>query len=241
MAYGETDHYETLGVPRSASTGEIRRAYRKLARQYHPDLNPGDELAEERFRKVQEAYSVLIDPSARAICDAETASSTTDSGSPHPATGSGSFAHAGPASARAAGQESLRDPVVPYLDNKEPEASGDLLRFLLRALPVCALVMCFAIPIPEALEWPPSLVSGQYWVLVPIAMFFLAGLLFGGGRASLLARSALINGVAWCFLVLCWRTAHVVQWSDILHVSPWALPSHLPIIVGAMFRRGKVN
>jgi len=53
------EYYETLGVPRTASAEQIRRAYRKLARQCHPDLNPGDKSAEERFKNVQEAYDVL--------------------------------------------------------------------------------------------------------------------------------------------------------------------------------------
>ena len=56
------DYYETLGVSRDAKEDEIRKTYRKLARKYHPDLNPGDKSAEERFKKVQEAYDVLSDP-----------------------------------------------------------------------------------------------------------------------------------------------------------------------------------
>jgi DnaJ-class molecular chaperone len=58
----QTDYYGTLGVPRSAGGEEIRKAYRRLARKCHPDLNPGDKAAEERFKKVQEAYDVLSDP-----------------------------------------------------------------------------------------------------------------------------------------------------------------------------------
>ena len=56
------DYYETLGVPRTASADDIRKAYRKLARKHHPDLNPGDKAAEDRFKKVQEAYDVLSEP-----------------------------------------------------------------------------------------------------------------------------------------------------------------------------------
>ena len=61
MAASKHDYYETLGVPRTADADEIRKAYRKLARKHHPDLNPGDKSSEERFKNVQEAYDVLRD------------------------------------------------------------------------------------------------------------------------------------------------------------------------------------
>ncbi len=63
------DYYEVLGVPRNASEADIKKAYRKLARQYHPDRNPGDKQAEARFKEVQEAYDVLNDKTKRAQYD----------------------------------------------------------------------------------------------------------------------------------------------------------------------------
>jgi molecular chaperone DnaJ len=64
-----TDPYNVLGVDRKASADEIKKAYRKLARKYHPDRNPGDTAAEERFKEIQEAYSVLSDPDKRKAYD----------------------------------------------------------------------------------------------------------------------------------------------------------------------------
>ena len=63
------DYYELLGVPRKAGAKDIRAAFRKLARKYHPDLNPGDKSAEEKFKQVQEAYDVLSDSKKRQMYD----------------------------------------------------------------------------------------------------------------------------------------------------------------------------
>lgn len=65
----KVDFYETLGVERAANAEEIRKAYRRLARKHHPDLNPGDKAAEDRFKKVQEAYDVLSDPKKKQMYD----------------------------------------------------------------------------------------------------------------------------------------------------------------------------
>ncbi|HAG22602.1 MAG TPA: molecular chaperone DnaJ, partial [Synergistaceae bacterium] len=61
----EKDLYKVLGVPRDASQEDIKRAYRKLVRKYHPDANPGDKEAEQRFKAINEAYEVLGDPQKR--------------------------------------------------------------------------------------------------------------------------------------------------------------------------------
>lgn len=63
------DYYKALGVPRTASQGEIRKAYRKLARQHHPDVKPGDKAAERRFKELNEANTVLSDPDKRKKYD----------------------------------------------------------------------------------------------------------------------------------------------------------------------------
>ncbi|MGZ4832289.1 MAG: DnaJ C-terminal domain-containing protein [Terriglobales bacterium] len=69
MATATKNYYETLGVKKSASTDEIRKAFRKLARKYHPDVNPGDKSAEEKFKLISEANDVLSDPKKRKIYD----------------------------------------------------------------------------------------------------------------------------------------------------------------------------
>ena len=63
------DYYEVLGVDRNASDAEIKRAYRKLAKKYHPDMNPGDKEAEAKFKEVTEAYEVLSDSEKKAQYD----------------------------------------------------------------------------------------------------------------------------------------------------------------------------
>ncbi len=64
------DYYEVLGVGKTADAGRIRQAYRRLARKHHPDVNPGDQSAAERFREIGEAYDVLSDPAKRRRYDA---------------------------------------------------------------------------------------------------------------------------------------------------------------------------
>ena len=63
------DYYKVLGVPRDAKAEDIKKAYRRLARRYHPDVNPGDTSSEERFKQISEAFEVLSDPKKREVYD----------------------------------------------------------------------------------------------------------------------------------------------------------------------------
>ena len=69
MAVDYKDYYKILGVDKKATEKEIRQAYRKLARKYHPDVNPGDKSAEEKFKEINEANEVLSDPEKRQKYD----------------------------------------------------------------------------------------------------------------------------------------------------------------------------
>ena len=69
MAESKKDYYETLGVPRDADDAAIKKAYRALAKKYHPDTNSGDAVAAEKFKQASEAYSVLSDPDKRRQYD----------------------------------------------------------------------------------------------------------------------------------------------------------------------------
>ena len=65
----KTDYYDVLGISRSADKGTIKRAYRKLAKKYHPDTNAGNAQAEEKFKEATEAYNVLSDPEKKKLYD----------------------------------------------------------------------------------------------------------------------------------------------------------------------------
>ncbi|HMD70391.1 MAG TPA: J domain-containing protein [Bryobacteraceae bacterium] len=245
MPSGAHEYYETLGVPRTASASEIRRAHRKLARQFHPDLNPGDQLAEERFKNVQEAYDVLIDPDARREYDrsafhpdtglAGTPAGTTGGAGPQPAASPGSFEHREWTRGGAGGYAGMRDFHVPRHDNRISGASKGLLAFLV----AFGAVMCSSVfPVPYILKWPIGSGLGEFWSLVPMAILFALGFVYGGTRGNIMTRSALINAAAWGCLILYYWTEHILQWPVITGMLPWVLPAQLPIILGMLFRRG---
>src|SRR6202163_4027468 len=97
----QQDYYQALGVGRDADVEEVRKAYRRLARKHHPDLNPGDKAAEDRFKKVQEAYDILSDPKKKQMYDQVgfysengAAAGAGDKGEPHMGFGGFDFSDA---------------------------------------------------------------------------------------------------------------------------------------------------
>src|SRR6202040_222611 len=109
----DKDYYGVLGVKKSASTEDIRKAFRKLARKYHPDVNPGDKAAEEKFKAMSEANDVLSDPKKRKIYDQlgfysdnidPAAADAYARGGPTGAGGFGGFPGGGPPGAAGQGQ-----------------------------------------------------------------------------------------------------------------------------------------
>ena len=66
MSMAKEDYYQVLGIKRDAKPEEIKKAYRRLARKYHPDVNPGDKASEERFKQMSEAFSKLEEAAGRA-------------------------------------------------------------------------------------------------------------------------------------------------------------------------------
>ena len=133
----ETDYYEVLGVPRDATPDAIKKAYRSMARKYHPDTNPGDKKAEAKFKEVQAAYDVLSDAEKRSMYDRY---------------GTAAFegmAAAGPRRRRRSGprgradQGSNRSISVSFLDPARPAERRSTSRaaaFLRRSSAVCAAV-----------------------------------------------------------------------------------------------------
>src|SRR5947209_3401122 len=83
----DRDYYEVLGVGRDASADEIKKAYRKLARKHHPDVNPGDKAAEARFKEAQQAYDILSDAEKRSLYDRFGSAAFEGVSAPGPRTG----------------------------------------------------------------------------------------------------------------------------------------------------------
>ena len=94
------DYYATLGVAKTASEKEIKQAFRKMARKYHPDVNPGDKSAEARFKEINEAYEVIGDPEKRKRCTSRRSVPAAARVASIRATGTCISAAAAPAAAR---------------------------------------------------------------------------------------------------------------------------------------------
>jgi hypothetical protein len=241
------EYYKTLGVPRTASPDQIRRAHRKLARRYHPDFNPGDKLAEERFKNIQEAYDVLIDSSARRLYDqtafkskpapAPTPAAAPASARPHPAADAGPSEQRKPMPEESAEQAGLRDFSGLPSDSKFWEISEGLVVILFASF----LVALTAARAGLAEQSFPSLSPVMSPFYGPIAILAAMGFLLGGTRGNFLDRCALINAAVWSCLILYRWNPGIIEWSAMKQISPYILATHLPVMLGAWARRSLIG
>ncbi len=245
MPSGAHEYYRTLGVSRTASAGEIRKAHRKLARRYHPDFNPGDKSAEERFKCVQEAYETLIDSDARRIYDeatfkpepsrTRTPSGSDGSAGPNPASEPRSFEHRPRPRWEASGSASMR---ASNAWRHAADVSG-AFGIMLAVLIGCTVLVFVGV---ERRLWsltlPPELGLDGLLVLMPLWALFIVGLVCGRTQGSFLVGSTLINAIVWSGLIIYSRGVLSIPWLDIVKMWPWVLPTHLVIVLGARIRRG---
>ena len=196
-------HYKTLGIPATASASVIREAYRRLARQYHPDFNPGDKSAAERFKNVQEAYEVLSDPRKRQTYDDvnsfwDGGSSRTGSDMPggadqHPARKADSFENTGWMQEEGL-DSSSRDFYVPGFGEKRVPPAGVALKDVLKsfladaAIGLLAMVVAF-----EVARRYGGFNFAEPWLFALPIPHFVAGFLFGYTPGNCWMKAARIN------------------------------------------------
>jgi hypothetical protein len=236
-------HYETLGVPPTASAGEIREAYRKLAHQYRPDLNPGDKSAEERLKKLQEAYEVLSDPRKRQGYDQVELYSeggltgvgprTTADAVPNPTTNITPFDHAGWMQEEALVQRG-RDFYIPGLGEKIAATSLSGLKSFFVDAAVGLLAMAVAIPV--ALHYG-GIIYGWPWLIALPVTNFVAGFLLGYTAGNSWAKAARINTGYGCYLLILGLSGNP-SWPEICWVILWpCVLTFLPAVFGVFLCR----
>jgi hypothetical protein len=244
MPFPTHEYYAILGVSRTASRDEIRKAYRKLARKYHPDFNPGSKSAEEHFKNVQGAYEVLGNSKARRKYDqaalaaynaaAGTAAAAAASAGARPATGSGKFAYTGWGEGASDPYADLRAFRGPRPGRRISDTSNFLMMMLFAVAAPGFFALLFTSPIPAALSGKNA---GDYWMLAPMALFITAGFLLGDTAGSFWARAAVVNAATWCCLVPYWWLSLKLPWPAIGRMLPWAAMTYVPIVFGAFLRQ----
>jgi hypothetical protein len=172
---------------------------------------------------------------------AETPAGTPGGAGPHAATDSGSFEHRERMHGGATRDSGLRYFYVPRREGLPGFLVSETSKGLLWILLVCGVVGMRLLPWMSRMQPIASLGLGGYRVLAPIAMSFAVGVLFGGRRGNIVARCMLINAAGWCWLILYFRTAEILEWPDIMRMLPLMLVTQTPIILGAYLRRGTIN
>ena len=153
-AFVQPDLYKTLGVARDATSKEIKSAYRRLARQHHPDLNPGDAGAGERFKQVAAAYEVLSDPALRRRYDR---TGRRGPGESRPTQAAAAFVRAFQASVDQMGRLFQQEILPRYIDAYYRGLGVGLVHHLLRDIEQYALLK--RLNLPEPTQWARTLAA----------------------------------------------------------------------------------
>ena len=237
------DYYEILGIPRTASADAIRQAYLLLARRCHPDVNPGDDTAEGRFKEVKEAYDVLSDTEKRSKYDRlvcpegsfPALGSDTSAGSDsRPSATIYSFVEHPERMETRRVSAMYRDSYV--IRSQEETVLGSEARlvslFVDASLGALAYLVVYLVEIPLAVSksFAPLLVA-------PIT-FLVAGVLRGAGKGSVWAKSAGINLGNWClaasFMMSYDGFPGAVEWRGALL---WTMNTFVSAACGIVMRR----
>jgi hypothetical protein len=211
------EHYRILEVARTASASEIRTAHKRLARAYHPDLNPGDKLAEEHFKRVQAAYEVLSNARRRAEYDEQEAAVEAARAAAEAPTPAAPAAPSQPWPVRTAGRKPPRQANASLLREDYQPNSTHSSEAWLKDVAIGLLALAFAFP---ALKNLNGFAAVDGWFALALSVWFMAGMMMSQYRRAALGQAARIGAVGWLWFSL-QLVGGAVAWALFLIVATY--------------------